>query len=192
MIRIIGGEFRSRVLKSPVGQEVTRPMAARVKESIFNILREYFDEGGSVLDLYAGVGTMGLEAVSRGAEHVLMVEQNRQTFRILQENIEALGVQDRAEAMLGDALSMVPLQRAAKPVDVVFVDPPYAQMQSEASRRKILSHIARCAEIMNRPSFVVLRSPVIAKDVDMSIEGFEGPELHDYGHDMQVRLYMPV
>src|SRR5262245_15938357 len=76
MLKIIAGEFRSRKLLTPDDGSVSRPYGARVKESIFNLLRGWF-EGATVIDLFAGVGTMGLEAVSRGAARVFMVERDR-------------------------------------------------------------------------------------------------------------------
>src|SRR5690606_7638589 len=100
---------------SPEGGDVTRPYVDRVKESVFNLLRGWFDEA-NVLDLFAGVGTMGLEAVSRGAANVLLVEQNRKVFKLLEENIRQLGCGDRAVAMLGDALGSICLLRAPRPV----------------------------------------------------------------------------
>ena len=73
MLKILGGHLRSRQLKTPKNGDVTRPWTGRARESVFNQLRGHI-QGGNVLDLFAGVGTMGLEAVSRGAEHVVMVE----------------------------------------------------------------------------------------------------------------------
>jgi 16S rRNA (guanine966-N2)-methyltransferase len=191
MIRIIGGEFRSRVLRTPEGREVTRPMGARVKESLFNLLRGWW-EGAIVIDLFAGVGTLGLEALSRGAKFVLMIEQNRAIHRILQENIAALGCFDRAAAVQGDALSTAALARLPGPATVMFVDPPYRLMEDERTRRAILEHVARCAAQghMADRSWVVLRSSELPRGTDLSIEGFQGPEVHAYGHDMQVHLYL--
>jgi len=189
MLRIIGGEFKRQRLEGPAGGETTRPMSGLVKEAIFNLLRGWFDDA-NVLDLFAGVGTMGLEAVSRGAKRVLMVEQNRQSFRTLQENIRRLGCEDRAEAMHGDAFSPLLAARAPTPVDVVFVDPPYAMMLDENDRRRVFQQIAMLKDVMAEKGWVVLRSPDLEGDVDLSLPGFEGPETHRYSRDMLVHLYL--
>lgn len=191
MLRIIGGEFRSRQLASPPGADVTRPMAARAKESIFNLLRGWFEDA-NVVDLFAGVGTMGLEAVSRGAKHVLLVEQSRPVFRILEENIGTLGCGDRATAVQGDALSPTVLLRAPRPVHVMFVDPPYAIMADEVGRGRVFAQIRTAREMLADKSFVVLRSPALKQGESLTIEGFAGPETHRYGSEMLVHLYMPA
>lgn len=191
MLKIIGGQFRSRQLATPPDEAVTRPYAQRVKESVFNLLRGWFDDA-NVLDLFAGVGTMGLEAVSRGAKQVLMVEQDRKIFNLLQQNIDALGCGDRAIAMQGDALGQTALLRAPRPVDVVFVDPPYAMMQRPEGRDRVLEQARRVREVMADQGFLVLRSPAPPEGPEWSIEGFNGPEEHRHGKDMWVLLYSPV
>jgi 16S rRNA (guanine966-N2)-methyltransferase len=191
MPRIIAGEFRSRRLITPADDPSTRPYTDRVKESVFNLLRGWFEDA-NVLDLFAGVGTMGLEAVSRGAKRVLMVEQNRGVYKMLEQNIATLKCEDRAEAMQGDALSRVAILRAPKPVDVVFIDPPYEMMKRPESRRRVLSQIERCRDVMGDAGFVVLRSPVgPSEDLPLDVEGFIGPEAHRHGKDMWVLLYEP-
>lgn len=191
MITIIGGEFRSRRLLGPRDETVSRPYAQRVKEAVFNLLREWF-EGARVLDLFAGIGTMGLEAVSRGARTVVMVERDKAIFRLLKENVERLGCGDRATAIHGDALGATALLRAPAPVDVLFVDPPYAMMRDEPQRRRVLDQIVRARECLARRSFVVLRSPIGGRDGGLLVPGFEGPEEHRYGREMHVLLYCPL
>ena len=190
MLKIIAGEYRSRRLREPRLDEPSRPYLHRIRESVFNLLRGWFEDA-SVLDLFAGVGTVGLEAVSRGASHVVLVEMNPQTHSHLVENIETLGCGDRAEAVLGDALSEHILFRAPKPVDLMFVDPPYPMMADETSRARVFEQIERCRVVLAEQSFVILRSPVGPNDADMSIPGYDGPEPHDYGRDKWVLLYQP-
>jgi 16S rRNA (guanine966-N2)-methyltransferase len=191
MLKIIGGEFRSRVLRSPPGDETTRPYLARVRESVFNLLRGWCEDA-SVLDLFAGVGTVGLEAASRGARTVVLVERDRRLFELMQTNIDALGCGDRVQAVHGDALSPVTIARAAAPVDLVFVDPPYPMMREPASRERVLRQIEACRSIMGEQGFVVLRSPLGPDDADWAIPGFDGPEAHRYGPTMWVLLYAPA
>lgn len=191
MVKIIAGEFRSRVLVTVPDDETTRPLLGRVKESVFGMLHEWFD-GARVLDLFAGVGTAGLEAVSRGAAAVLMVENNPKTYRVLQRNIQRLGCGERAKAMLGDALAQTCLLRAPQPTDLIFIDPPYRMMEDQQSRPRILQQIARCRTIMGDRGFAVLRSPLGPNAVDLSIPGFVGPEDHRYRKDMWVLIYEPA
>jgi 16S rRNA (guanine(966)-N(2))-methyltransferase RsmD len=192
MLRILGGEFRSRVLHSPVDDRVTRPFSSRAKESLCNILRGWFEDA-NVLDLFAGVGTMGLEAVSRGAANVLMVEKNPATYALLRKNVEALGCEDRASTMKADALGNTCLLRAPQPVDLVFCDPPYILMHEEASRLRVLEQLERCRTIMNPKGFLTLRIDVDPKVIPHTLAGFHGPEVHEFGRGtMRVMLYQPM
>jgi 16S rRNA (guanine(966)-N(2))-methyltransferase RsmD len=191
MIKIIGGEYRSRQLLAPEDEAVSRPYAARVKESLFNLLRGWFDQT-TVIDLFAGVGTMGLEAISRGAKQAFLVERDRRIFELLQSNIRALGCDDRAMAVSADVLSMTWMPRAPRPADLIFVDPPYRLMEDERTRRMVLEMIERCQVLMGDQGFVVLRSPVSVADADFTVPGFHGPEPHSYGNDMHVLLYSPA
>ena len=191
MVRIISGEYRSRTLLSPEDDESTRPMLSRVKESVFGMLHEWF-EGARVLDLFAGVGTIGLEAVSRGASEVLLVESNPRTYEILRKNIERLGCGDRARPMLADARQTTCLAAAPQPADLVFLDPPYELMRQDRSRSGVLDQLARCRPIMAASSFAVLRSPLGPEEVALEVDGFSGPEPHRYRHDMWVLMYAPA
>lgn len=191
MLKIIGGEFRSRRLLSPEDGSVSRPYASRVKESVFNLLRGWW-EGATVLDLFAGVGTIGLEAVSRGAAKVYMIERNRDVFRLLEQNIKALDCGLRATAIFGDALSPASLARVRGRVDLIFIDPPYEMMIDDARRGKVLQQIERCRPLMGDKGFLVLRSPVGVEQAELSLQGFVGPEQHRYAPDMHVLLYAPA
>lgn len=191
MLKIIAGDYRSRRLRAPRDESVSRPYSQRVKEAVFNLLRGWFD-GARVLDLFAGVGTMGLEAVSRGAAEVVMVERDSEIFGLLEENVAALGCGGRVTAVQMDALSHAVLLRAPEPVDVVFIDPPYALMEEETSRQRVLDQAARCRTVMADSSFLVLRSPQGPEKIDLAVEGLAGPEPHRYGLGMWVLLYAPT
>ena len=191
MIRIIGGEFGSRRLLEPDRDESSRPYQARIREAVCNLLRGWFEDA-RVLDLFAGVGTMGLEAVSRGAQEVVLIEKSRETFKRLQQNIESLGCGDRARAVHGDALSPHIAGSAPRPIDLLFVDPPYVLMTDERSRTRVLEQITRLQPIMAHPAFAVLRSPIGPDDADLTISGWNGPEVHHYGAQRWILLYEPV
>jgi len=176
---------------SPPDDRITRPFTGRAKESVCNLLRGWFEDA-NVLDLFAGVGTMGLEAVSRGARNVVMVEKNPQVYGMLRENIQSLDCSDRATSIRGDALGSAILHRAPAPVDLIFADPPYPMMRDEASRRRVLDQLERCQAIMNPKGFIVLRVDVDPDCVPHVLEGFDGPEIHEYGRrKMRILLYQP-
>lgn len=189
VLQILGGSLRSRRLQVPEGER-TRPMGSRTKEAVFNMLRGWF-EGARVLDLFAGVGTMGLEAASRGASHVVCVEQDRSVGEFLQANIVALGCTDRVRWVQSDALGPVAIAAAPTPVDVVFCDPPFALMQSDASRARLLQQLTGLKAVMAQKSFLVLRVPEMRRAEDFAVAGFDGPEVHTYGREQHVLLYMP-
>lgn len=190
MPKIISGDFRTRILLTPDGEDRTRPMTARVKESVFAMLQGWF-KGARVLDLFAGVGTVGLECVSRGAAEVVMVERDREVFRYLEHNIETLKCGDRAIAIQADALGPTALARSPKPVDLVFMDPPYALMVDAATRKLVMAQAARTLALFAPKGFLVLRTPVDLDEDERKIPGFKGPESHQYKDDMFVYLYMP-
>ena len=188
MIRIISGHYRSRRLQTPADADTTRPFAQRVKESVFNILRGHI-EGSNVLDLFAGVGTMGLEAVSRGAAQVLMVEQDRRIFSLLKQNVEMLGCHDKADLLCGDALGSVPVLRSPRPLRVVFMDPPFKMLEQEGTRTLVLGQLKRLAPLLSEDAIIVMRSPLSPGEVDFSIEGLAGPEVRAYRKQHEVLLY---
>lgn len=119
-MRVIGGEFRSRVLKSLPGVDV-RPTPDRMRESLFSILAPRID-GAIFLDLYAGTGAVGIEALSRGAARALFVEHNLAAVEVIRGNLKSLGLEKRGRVWQGKAASVIPkLERA----DIAFLDPPY-------------------------------------------------------------------
>jgi 16S rRNA (guanine(966)-N(2))-methyltransferase RsmD len=190
VLKIISGDYRSRVLLTPAGEDRTRPMTARVKESLFAMLHGWF-KGARVLDLFAGIGTIGLECASRGAIEVVMVERDRDVFRYLEHNVKELKCGDRVSALMADALGPTAIAASPKPVDLVFMDPPYAIMNEPATRTLVLAQAARTRELFGDKGFLILRSPIDLQGEERSIPGFDGPEAHRYKDDMFVYLYMP-
>lgn len=188
MLRILGGQFRSRKLKTPPDTTTTRPWTGRARETVFNQLRGHIS-GGVVLDLFAGVGTMGLESVSRGAKTVVLVEQDLKIYKLLEANIQTMSCGDQATAMQADALSSLPLLRIPRPLDVAFVDPPYKMMENEAMRARILDQVSRIEPLLDPNGFIVLRTPMNPKEVDHTIEMLSGPEIHKEGAKMWILYY---
>lgn len=129
-MRVIGGEFRSRVLKTLAGLDV-RPTPDRMRETLFNILAPRI-EGAIFADIYAGSGAVGIEALSRGALRAIFVEQNRAAANVIRENLRALKIDTRAELLQSRAAIALPNVRA----DIIFLDPPY---EAEQEYQKSLS-----------------------------------------------------
>lgn len=121
-IRIIGGRWRRRRIAVPEGDAI-RPTPDRVRETVFNWLAPTIG-GARCLDLFAGSGAFGIEAASRGAQHVVMVEREPALAEKLIEEVNALGAGEQVSVRRSDALALLELG-AAEPFDVVFVDPPY-------------------------------------------------------------------
>lgn len=131
-MRIVGGEFRGRPIAAP-RSEAIRPTSDRTREAVFNVIAHNFSsrlEGGRVLDLFAGTGALGLEALSRGAAHCLFVEESAQGRGLIRDNIEALGLQGRTKIFRRDAAALGAAGTIA-PFDLVFADPPYGKGLAE-------------------------------------------------------------
>ncbi len=125
-MRVIAGEFRSRRLKTLPGDK-TRPTPDRLRETLFDILAPRI-EGAVFLDAYAGTGAVGIEALSRGAREAIFVERSRAAVDIIRQNLQALGLQTRAQVICGKATTVIERSTA----DFVFLDPPY-ELESEYS-----------------------------------------------------------
>jgi 16S rRNA (guanine(966)-N(2))-methyltransferase RsmD len=121
-MRIVGGSLSGRVLRAPKGA-ATRPTSEKVREAVFNILGRSI-EGAAVLDLFAGSGALGIEALSRGAAHATFVDSGKLPIQTLTANLAELGLADRATVVQADVVRHV--ARLAGPYQLVFVDPPYA------------------------------------------------------------------
>ncbi|MBD9592613.1 MULTISPECIES: 16S rRNA (guanine(966)-N(2))-methyltransferase RsmD [unclassified Ensifer] len=127
-MRIVGGEFRGRSLANPKSNDI-RPTTDRTRESLFNILSHSYPDaldGTRVLDLFAGTGAVGFEALSRGCRHALFVEQGVEGRGLIQTNVETLGLQGRAKVFRRDATSLGGVG-TMEPFHLVFADPPYAK-----------------------------------------------------------------
>jgi len=134
VVRVVGGAWRSRRVSFPDLPDL-RPTADRVRETLFNWLGQDL-AGKRCLDLFAGSGALGFEALSRGATEVVMVESSRAAHRALQENAARLGAGARLRLVLGDALHFLAARGSGR-FDVVFVDPPYGSGLVDA----VLAHL---------------------------------------------------
>ena len=144
-MRVIGGEFRRRTLKSLPGMDV-RPTPDRLREALFNVLAPRID-GVVFADLYAGTGAVGIEALSRGAAKAIFIEQKFAAVRAIRENLRSLEIEARAEVRQGRTTAMIP-QIAA---DIVFLDPPYALENEYTAALELLGE--------NPPALVIAQHP---------------------------------
>jgi len=200
-MRIIGGEYkRRRLMPLPRGASA-RPVPDPVREAVFNLMRGHV-EGERVLDLFSGTGAVGLEAASRGASHVVCVERDPATARVLGLNAASLGCEDRVEVVCADALGAAPITRCARGVHLVFVDPPYEMVRDPESWGRVRTQFSRVVGLLDATGYAMIRTPwpfvhervageggVVRSRVDLAMDAALGPETHAYG-TTAVHLYM--
>ncbi len=138
-MRIVAGEFRGRYLATP-DTNLIRPTTDRVRESLFAIISSrYCDElkSARVIDLFAGTGALGLEAISRGAAFCLFVEKSREAKALIGNNIDSLKLKKRTGILRADATTLRPIGRM-QPFDIAFLDPPYGKGLAEKAAINLL------------------------------------------------------
>jgi 16S rRNA (guanine966-N2)-methyltransferase len=169
-MRIIAGTRRGMKLVSP-GTDATRPITDRIKESLFNVLQNYdLLAGATVADLFCGVGSLGLEALSRGAASVTFVEKNDEVLAVLEKNIAKAGFGRQTRIVRASAFRVGALVGPDRPrYDLVFVDPPYAATQEVGERSPL-------AELLQ-----VLRDQVAARGILVLRTRRSVAVLDDYG-----------
>ncbi|MEK6335281.1 MAG: 16S rRNA (guanine(966)-N(2))-methyltransferase RsmD [Acidobacteriota bacterium] len=151
-MRIIGGKYRGRKLKSPPSLK-TRPTSDRLRETLFNILAPRI-QGARFLDLCAGSGAVGIEALSRGAAHVTFVDHSRQMYALIESNLKVLSADDdEVEVVSKEASAFLRkhAKREGESFDIVFFDPPY-----EADYEEVLNDLDQGAELLLAKEGVVI------------------------------------
>jgi len=187
-MRIIAGTHRSRTILGPKDAATTRPITDRVKENLFNRLASLGALGdGRVADVFSGTGSLGLEALSRGAEHCTFVDQDREAIERLRKNLDTLGEAARASVVHGSAL--LPMWAAPIPAGglaLVFLDPPYAMASDEQARPALHSLMAALLPKLEPGGVIVLRTD--DQTPADALEGFDGPASFTYG-SMALHFY---
>lgn len=174
-MRIIAGYAKGRKLKSPENQDI-RPTSDRVKEAIFSMIAFYLP-GKIVLDLFAGTGNLGLEALSRGAKFSVFVDNNREALKLVNQNIKLLGYKDKTSVVFSDALKALDLFRKRnEKFDIVFIDPPYRQ----SLYGEIIQSIAE-NDIIDRSGILIIEHPADIKLKD-EYEGLKKIKEKKYGN----------
>ena len=155
-MRVIAGCARGIHLSSPKGEK-TRPIQDRTKESLFSILSGVIP-GSCVIDLYAGTGAIGIEALSRGASLCIFVEIDKSVALIIKKNLEATKLQDKALVLKNDVFEIVPyLEKNDIKVDIVFASPPYPLVEKTFYRDKLLGLFSDlCAKQIIQPEGIIV------------------------------------
>jgi len=191
-MRIISGSARGRRLAAPRGKETTRPLPDRVRTSVFNMLTGHIEDQ-HVVDAFAGTGSFGLEALSRGAASCVFFEKDKAAIELIERNASDLGMIDRAQIVSGDALGASALSRVPRPLHIVMMDPPYDMLKTEGQRTRVFDQLSRFISVLDDEGFALLRTPWPFVEymgeqehrrkieLNLSIDRAIGPETHAYG-----------
>ncbi len=187
-MRIIAGTHRSRKLHAPDDAETTRPITDRVKQAMFDRLVSMELMGGNVADVFAGTGSLGLEALSRGADHCVFVERDRKAAELLHRNIEELQFKAVSRVVRSDALSPVwPSTLTHAPLRLVLLDPPYPLTRNEKETVKLVSLMERLALVVEEGGAIVLRTDETT--APPSVPSWSPPQSFNYG-SMTLHFYL--
>jgi 16S rRNA (guanine966-N2)-methyltransferase len=166
-MRVIAGKYKSRTLRSLKGQ-MLRPTSDRLRETLFNILEPHV-RGATFVDLYAGTGAVGIEAISRGARHAIFVEQHAPAVALIRRNLESLGI-GAAEVLNMNVLRAIERMESHRAhAQFIFLDPPYAEDQEYASALDALGE-----------------SPIVAPDARVVVEHLRKRELPERVGDLEL------
>ena len=173
-MRVITGKARGVLLKTPEGM-LTRPTSDRVKEALFSIVN--FDlPGANVLDLFAGTGQLGIEALSRGAKHAVFVDAREDACKIVRENLRRTKLEGEAKVVRSDYLDY--LRRCKEKYDIILLDPPYAEVFLE-NALKCITEI----DILQSGGIIVTERPV-EKELSLVFEGYTRSKDYKYGNTL--------
>lgn len=183
-MRVIAGTARRTLLKTPAGME-TRPTTDRIKETLFNMLQPYLCDC-RFLDLFSGSGGIGIEALSRGAEHAVFMDMGEEPIRCVKENLRNTKLESRAEVMKTEVLSgLRQLSQRGEKFDIIFMDPPY-RCQWE---QKVLEELKNL-DLVHEDTLIIFEA---ALDTDISYVSDLGYTIHKlkkYKTNMHVFLYL--
>ena len=170
-MRVITGKARGVVLKTPDGMQI-RPTADRVKEALFSII-QFEVPGASVLDLFGGTGQLGIEALSRGAKSAVFVDAREESCRLIRENLRRTKLEPDTRVVRSDYLAY--LDRCRERFDMIFLDPPYAEVFLENALKKITE-----IDILRSGGIIVAERPV-GKDLPWIFSGYTRSKDYKYG-----------
>lgn len=146
-MNITAGKFKGQKIIAP-DEKITRPTLSKVRMSVFNTLQSIIDfEGASFLDMFAGSGIMGLEALSRGFSKIAMIEKNKKVYNVIKSNIKKYEKDNDIKLILGDSLKNSEIIKNDEKFDIVYIDPPYYSGVYEQSL-EIALKICKCIVIL--------------------------------------------
>ena len=170
-MRVITGKARGINLKTPEGLQ-TRPTADRVKEALFSIIQ--FDiPGARVLDLFGGTGQLGIEALSRGAKSATFVDASNTACNLIRENLKRTRLQEESRVICSDYLAF--LGRCSEKYDIIFLDPPYAEVFLENALNRIAE-----IDILQSGGIIITERP-LEKELSMDFTGYSRSKDYKYG-----------
>lgn len=173
-MRVITGVARGIQLKTPEGLQ-TRPTSDRVKEACFSIIQ--FDiPGARVLDLFGGTGQLGIEALSRGAKSAVFVDASNKACALIRENLKRTKLDQQSRVVCSDYLSY--LKRAGEKFDIIFLDPPYAEVFLENALNLITE-----IDILQTNGIIVTERP-LGKELPWEYEGYQRSKDYKYGNTL--------
>lgn len=187
-MQIIGGFLRGRHLFCPKGLEI-RPTSSMLREMLFNIIQHKIADA-RFLDLFAGTGAMGIEAISRGAKEVVFIDNNKKALLAIEKNLELLQVTSLAKVYLGDALGMIKkpfLQEI--PFDLIYIDPPYDFFDDSSFLPSLLKEI-QDQKILKKGGLLFVEAPYRKKDPipESAFDGFSLERRKRVGHSELIIL----
>lgn len=172
-MRIVGGKYRGRKLAAPTTQKI-RPTTDRTRESLFNILANKVDfEDARIIDVFAGTGALGLEAMSRGGSFALFVEESAEGRGLLRTNTQALDLQGKSKISKRDATKLGHLDAGAK-FDIAFLDPPYGKKFGEKAIEQLL-----LGDWLNEGALIVLEEA--SEALPTEIDGLKTLDIRKFG-----------
>lgn len=170
-MRVITGKARGVQLKTPDGM-LTRPTADRVKEALFSIIN--FDiPGAAVLDLFGGTGQLGIEALSRGAQSAVFVDAREDACSLIRENLKRSKLEQQGRVVRSDYLDY--LNRSKEKFDIIFLDPPYAEVFLENALNRITE-----IDILQSGGIIVTERP-LGKELSWEVDGYTRSRDYKYG-----------
>ncbi len=184
-LHISSGRLKGRKLLGPPRGAMTRPITGLAKKSLFGMLAGWID-GSTVADLYCGTGTLGLEALSRGAGRCIFAESDRRVLQRLRRNIDELGLADRCDVWGGDITAGLARRLGEVRLDLAFLDPPYADARRWSWQQAGERLLAPLADHLADNGLVVLRLPDQA-DAPDRLAGLSAVRRRAYG-DMRIVL----
>ena len=179
-MRIISGIYKNRLINTPKGMH-TRPTSNKLRGSFFNICQHY-TEGALFLDLFAGSGAVGLEALSRGAKKVVFVDSNRECAKCIKDNLLLLDIQEGAEVICNDVFKALEyIKKKGLSFDIIYADPPYEKMENFDGMPGTLS--LKILQIIDESDFLREKGMLFVEDTSRvlsQVKDFKSLELVSY------------